>query len=435
MRAPIRFLVVSIVLTLLSSSPLSAQFRQYTPPGGTADAAASGKQAIEQRMEEARWRLGPIRLEPWLGLQDAAWIDDVFATPEASATEEVSDFTATVGAGLTAILPTGPHVFWTAQALPTYVWWQDLEERRQLAGSFGAGVFGYWNRLELEVHADRRETQGFQSLETAQLTVTRQDRVAVDGQVRLRGALWLFAGASRREFEDVAEDEDDPRVSLFSRLDRDETSIRGGLAWVPSDRVRVGLGAEATEADFAPGARDLSNDDVAPTLSVSLGGSDATLSADVDLALRSIEPTGGSRFPGFDQLAGQARVRLQPGWRLSYEIYGLSQPVLSLLDDYSHFEESRVGLAVTAQVGREGRLRIYGDIGELDYQALIPSALPRTDDLTAWGVNLTIPFGEALSLETGWQQLELDSDLPGLDRESSQVTLRFGLQTDRFLWR
>lgn len=435
MRAPIPFLVVSIVLILLIPSGLRAQFRQYTPPGGAAEEAPSGKEAIEQRMEEARWHLGPVRLEPWLGLRDAAWVDDVFATTEGSAEDEVSDFTATVGAGLTAILPTGSNVFWTAQAQPTYVWWQDLEDRRQFAGSYGAGVSGYWNRLELEVFADRRETQGFQSLETAQLTVTRQDRLGLDGQIRLTGALWLFGGATVREIEDVVEDEEDPRLSPFSRLDREETTVFGGVAWVPSERVRVGLGAEATEADFAPGARNLSNDDVAPTLQVSLGGDDATLSADVDLALRSIEPTLGSRFPGFDQLAGQARVRLQPGWRLSYEVYAVSQPVLSLLDDYSHFEETRLGLAVTARVGREGRLRLYGDVGDLDYQELTPAALPRTDDVTAWGASLTFPLGRALSLETGWQRLELDSDLPGLDRESSQVTLRLGLKTDRWLWR
>lgn len=435
MRAPIRFLVVSIVLILLSPGGLSAQFRQYTPPGGSADRTASGKQAIEQHMEDARWRLGPVRLEPWLGLQDAAWVDDVFASSAESGAEDVSDFTATVGAGLTAILPTGSSVFWTAQALPTYVWWQDLEDRRQLTGSYGAGVFGYWNRLEVEVTADRRESQEIQSLETAQLTVTRQDQVAVSGQVRVSGAIWLFAGGNLREIEDVLEDEDDPRLSPFSRLDREETTVSGGIAWVPSDRVRVAFGAEATEADFAPGARNLSNDDVAPTLSVSLGGDEATLSAEVDLALRSIEPVEGSAFAGFDELAGQARVRLQPGWRLSYEVYGLSQPVLSLLDDYSHFEEARIGLAVGARIGRQAHLRVYGDVGELDYEALTASALPRTDDLTAWGASLTIPLGEALSLETGWEQLELDSDLPGLDRESSRVLLRFGLETDRLLWR
>lgn len=435
MRAPIRFLVVSTLLIVLSPGSLSAQFRQYTPPGGTGDRAPSGKQAIEQRMANARWRLGPVRLEPWFGLQDAAWIDDVFAASEAAPGTELSDFTATVGAGLTALMPTGSNLFWVAQAQPTYVWWQDLEDRRQLAGTYGAGVLGFWNRLETEVRAERREDQGFQSLETTQLTVTRRERVSVSGQLRLSGAVWFFAGGQVQRSEDAREDDEDLRSAPFSRLDREETSVSGGLAWTPSDRLRVALGVEATETDLDDDARDLSNDDLAPILQIQLGNDDATLSADVDLALRSIEAIEGSRFTGYDELAGEVRLRLAPGWRISYELYGLSQPVLSLQDDYSHYEEHRFGLAVEARVGREASLQVYGDVGDLDYQVLTPEALPRTDDLTAWGARFTLPLGDALSLETGWQRLELDSDLPGLDRESNQVTLRFGLRTDRLLWR
>lgn len=426
--------VTLLVFFVLFGSEAEAQFRQYTPPGEVSGSSGSRQKQLEEEMAEARWQAGPLRIAPWFGIRQAQFVDNVFAVDRGDPDEGTSDLTATLGLGLTAYLPLGSRTIWTAQIAPEYVWWRDQDERSQLAGRAGTGIFADLNRLRLEILGSRTERQRRVTSEALQFGIQRQDRVEANVEFRLARGLWLFTGGSVTEFEDQT-DAADPRVTDFSRIDREERLLRAGLAYVFPNEVRIALGVEESETEVAPGARSLSNDGTSPILEIQARGS--RLDLQLDLARRDLEPVQGSLFVPFDETAGEVTIGLRPGWRFRFELYGRSQPVLSLDESYSHFTERRVGLSIHAPFAEERlSLRLSAEAGENDYSALAGDVPERIDDVTAWGLEATLEIAGPLRLTAGFQTQELDSNLPGLDREVGSIL--FGLALDLgsdFLWR
>jgi hypothetical protein len=426
-------LLVLSVAVLVVSPDAVAQFREYTPPGATVEPGPSRQQQLEEEMADARWRAGPLRLAPWFGIRQVQYVNNLFAVSRGEADEGVSDLTASAGLGLTAYLPLGPKVIWTAQAAPEYLWWRDHNDRNQLVGRYSTGLFAGTNRLRLELLARRLEQQQRVTSEALQLGVLRQDRVALDVELRLAGGLWLFTGGSVLEIADET-GVDDPRVTDFSGIDRNEEVRRAGLAYVFPNEVRLAVGVEETRADLASGARPLSNEGTSPVLEIRVPGDRLALA--LDLARRDLEPTSGSLFAGFDEVAGRLGLTLRPGWRFRFRVYGRREPVLSLDPSYSHFAEDRVGLAVSVPFADERLwVRLYGETGENDYTAIGAGVPRRLDDADAWGLEARLEIAGPLSFTTGFRSLKLDSNLPGLDREVSSLVASLGLRLgSEFLW-
>ena len=419
--------------------PAWGQFPQYTPPGGSTESSLDPETAIEQALEDARWQLGPVRLAPWIGVSQLAYVDDVSGGAAdgggAGADAAVSDFTATAGAGLTAYLPTGPDVYWLAEAIPQYIWWQDLTERRQAVGRYGAGVFAFFNRLTLRVRAGREEEQRVFSSEFPQPAVGRKERVAADAELRLTGKLGLYAHGERAEISDRTEGaEEEPERAPFAALDRDEERVRVGLRYRPVERVAIGLGVERTDLSSAAGvARDLSNEGTAPVFELAAEGNKVSLG--VDLALLELEPVGASRFEPYDELAGSLHGSLALGARTRLEVYGSSFPVLSLAPDYSAYEDRRLGVALGGDFGTRTRIRLFADRGENRYRPIGPDVPDRADDVAAVGAELRFALTRSLAIEIRAESLEVDSDLEGNDREMTRVSTGISLSTPRLLWR
>lgn len=421
---------ILVALGLCLGAPsVGAQPAQYTAPGGGQGEGTKTKQQIETEMEEARWNLGPIRLVPWAGLRNLTYVGNVFA----SSGNETSDVTGSVGAGLTAYLPTGPKVFWIAQAQPEYVFWLDLEDRRELVGRYGAGVFADLNRLGLAANATRVEEQAVVSSETEQLSLAKRDRLALDLDLHLTAAIDLFASGSLTDVRDegAVGDGVGPPLEL---LQREERGVRGGVRYRVAP-LAVELGAEVAEVEFEPGARDLSNRGTSPFVRLRLEGN--RIGFDVELIQRSMEPLGGSRLVPVDATSGSLRVTITPGWRFTLSPYGRRSTVYSLATGYSHFTEDRLGFAVEAPFDRVG-FRAFAEVGENDYEAISGGGAPsRTDDYSAWGLGFDVEVREWLRYRGGFHHLEYDSQLPGFDRtiDRFESSINLSLQAGTWIWR
>ena len=424
---PCRALAVAALLSLLAADAV-AQASQYTAPGGSSLAGTRSKEDLEREMEEARWRLGPVRVAPWIGLRNLSWVDNVYAEDGG----DTSDVTATFGAGLTAWLPTGRKVFWLAQAMPEYVWWADSDERRRLVGRYGAGVFASFNRLELAGRALRTEEQAVVTSESPQLALARREEIGLDGELRLLSTLALTAAAAESDIEQESDEAFDPRVPDFSRLDRGERRLRAGLAWQPSEVVRLEAGAEHLETDFAPGARNLSSRGTSPYLRVDVTGN--RLSTRGRLTQRRLDPEPGSALRPVDALEGDLRVEVRPGWRFTFGAYGSQRVTYSLDEGQSHFEAERFGADVAAPFGGRFDLRVFGETGENRYEALTAGAPARLDEVTAYGVRLGWKLREWLSYRAGFVQEEYDSNLPGFDREVGRIESNLVVSTGSWAW-
>jgi len=79
------------------------QFTQYRAPGSQAERKTEIHQELRESLNDARWTAGPLRIDPWIGIRELSWVDNVFADNG----ESVSDFTTTVGAGLRFFVPFG----------------------------------------------------------------------------------------------------------------------------------------------------------------------------------------------------------------------------------------------------------------------------------------------------------------------------------------
>ncbi|MFL6292350.1 MAG: hypothetical protein ACJ759_15765 [Thermoanaerobaculia bacterium] len=409
-----------LALALLVAAPAAAQFSQYNAPGSLLQRSASKKEQMEQALDKARWHFGPFRLSPWFAVRDAAYVSDVFSGSSGGPVEQVEedpDFTITVGAGLQGLVPFGSKTFFTFDALPQYVWWQEQEERRRLNGYYGAGLYAFFNRLNAEATVRRAEEQAVLTPEFEQRIHSRQDRIAGTLELEITPALFAFASAEAFEMDALTADlGDDPRLPPFEQLDRQERVLRGGLEYRSGERLRLAVGAERSEVEFAldEAGRDRSNSGTSPIVEAAYKG--PRIQLDGALAFRSLEPEPGSEFVPFDETTGQVRASWTPKWRLSYMVYGSRGLDYSLDESYSHFTADRLGLAISSKVGRASAVNLFGETGVHDYAASLPGALPREDDFTAYGTSIQLQLEDRLQLTFGVVRTELDSDIPGLDR-------------------
>jgi hypothetical protein len=429
-----RSLTRSILAMALLAAPAAAQFSDYTAPGSLLNRTTTKKEQMEQAVDKARWHLGPFRLSPWFSIRDAAYVSDVFSGssggPEGEIEEE-PDFTITLGAGLQGYVPLGSKVFLAFDALPQYVWWQEQEERRRLNGYYGAGLFAFFNRLSAEVTARRAEEQGVVTPEFEQRIHSRQDRVAGTLELEILPALYAFAAAEAVELDTLEEElGDDPRLPPFEQLDRQERVVRGGLEYRRGDQLRLAVGGEVSEVEFAvdESGRDRSNSGTAPI--VEMDWRTDRFQLDGGLAFRSMEPEPGSEFVPFDETTGHVRASLTPRWRLTYTAYASRSLDYSLDESYSHFTADRLGFAISSRLGRSSEVTLFGETGVHDYAASVAGALLRQDDFLAYGTSLQLQVQERVLLTFGLVRSELDSNLPGFDR--SLTTFQTGVEVSAF---
>lgn len=387
----LRNALITAALALLATSA-TAQYEQYTPPGDLPFDEVPSVDRLQNAMAESRWKLGGLRLDPWFGIRDAGWIDNVFATTDG---EETSDFTITAGAGLHAYLPLGSKVVVAAHALPEYVWWQDLDERRLWNGRFGLGVFGEFNRLKFEVTATTRREQQNLSAEFESPLNTRGDRVAADLDLRLSGRFSVFAGGSLNAVRYRAEDVGDEFGDVLLGLERDEERLRAGFRYAIGDEFSIGVGVEDSTAEFERVDADRSNTGFSPMLEVSY--SNPRLRFDLVLIAADIEPDGPtSQFTKFSDPLGRFQLRFVPGARLEIQLYGQNNLVYSLETASPYFEDQRYGVGALYPLSPRMGLRAYGESGEIRYgQPAEQGLAPAEDrDVTTYGLQFTYEIAE-----------------------------------------
>ena len=422
MRLPIRALYLAVLF--LSAGAASAQFVQYTPPGGPETPPESRQEELEREIEAARYRLGPVRIQPWLRVRDVAYVRSFYS----SGVEFPSDFTATVGAGMRGYLRTGRKVIWAVRALPEYVWWAEQSERRRLNGLYGLGAYGFFNRLTVEATAGREQEQKIITPEVPQPVSARADGANLLVEVKVSGAFSVFAASSLVYQENLVDDLDDPRTAGLDQLDRDERVLRAGVRWRPREKWTISLGAEGSEVEFDRSALDRSNSGTAPILGVRLDG--ARVLAEVSLAARSLEAQQGSNFADYDNVTGNAAVTLTTG-NFQYGVYGSRNLVYTLTPEYAYLDDERLGAVLGFTLSRRSQARVFAETGANDYTVLVPGTPERQDDITSYGGSLRFGLRYTTFITLSAVRSEFDSNLPGLDRSYTSVGATIDFFGDR----
>ncbi len=400
--------------------PAGAQFDQYSMPGRYDEQHEPRAEVIDRGVREARWKLGRLYLDPWIGLDDISYIDNV--TSETGG-PKVSDVTATAGAGLRGYLPLGRMTL-AMHALPEYVWWRDLADRRRWNGRYGAALTGGFGPARLEISARREDDARFVSREIEERVNTRDEIAEVDLEVDLGRGISVFAGAAARSARFNAEN-DDVLFAELSRLERDENLLTAGIELrLPRDWV-LGLGVESSDVDFESSA-DRSNSGTSPLLRLE-HASEAT-SFTARLAWRDLEPEGGGRFVPYDGVTGSLRATWRSSNRLEIELFGDRNLVYSTHEDWAYFEDTGLGAAIRLALSSSMNVRFFFEDGSADYVGFETATPPRTDDYQVFGGHVEVRFGRVRVI-AGGSETEYDSNLPGFDRKVTVLRsgLRFGL--------
>lgn len=406
---------MTLVLSMIAGSA-GAQF-QYTPPGGPEDQPETRKEILDREMELARYRVGRLRIAPWVTLRDVAYV----RTLSSSAQRQPSDLTATLGAGFRAYLRNGAKVTWSLGALPEYVWWRTQADRRRVNGRYNIGFHGFFNRLTLEAQAGREQRLGIITPEVPVLASARTDRGEVLTEVEITPAFFVFASTALTERTNGIDEEEDPRVAGFGLLDREERATRLGLRWKPRQRWTIALGAEQTRTDFDSSALARSNSGTAPLGQVRFRG--RRVAFETELAARSLEARQGSDFVPYDEVTGSAALRFGQESSVSATIYAGRNLLYSLEPAYAYLQDDRLGASLQIAAGFRTRVRFFGEIGTNDYTAFSPAALPRSDDITSLGSSLDFNINSNFLIGVQALRSEFNSSLVGEDREYTSVGL------------
>jgi len=422
------------VLILLLAPTVVAQTSQYTAPGGGgAGDSPPDREQIEREMEEARWRLGPFRVAPWLALRGLTYEDDVFVQNEEGDAEATSDVHGSVGAGLSVYLPVGEDVFWVVQALPEYLFWVDLDERNQLIGRYGAGLYADLNRLRIGLDGQLAEQQGTVTSESAQQVLSERTSVHAVAELEVTAAFSVAVDAAQSEHTHGLADGSTVSAGFdYSNLDREEQVLAAELRYHPSEKVELALGAEATETDFDAGARDLSSTGTSPYLRLHLDGN--RLLFDAQVVRRELEPEPGSVLVPVDQTEGSARLELEVSHRFELSLYGSLSTAYAISSGFTQFDQERLGVGVGLPLSDRLTLSAFYETGSDDYEPL-PAAPLRADDVTSWGASASFAIGEWLTYRAGVTEVDYDSNLDTFDRDYLRIESSVVLSTGDWVWR
>jgi hypothetical protein len=416
-----RILVATLALVAVSATA-TAQFTQYADPGSLSNRAIPTKEGLEKAMEQARWNLGPVRVAPWFALKNVTYNDNVFGSPD----DPVSDFTATVGAGLHAYLPIGPKFVVGAVAMPEYVWWNDLENLRGDSGRYGGGLFGYFNRLTVEAQAFDIQEQGYVSAELVRPVDTSRKVGSASLEVRIFERLWVIGRASETRWR-YDPGEQDLAGAQFLLLDRDETSVGGGLRYAWSEAFSVAVGLGKVENTFVRELRDRSNSGTTPFLEVRYDGKRWWGAATVSRP--DLEAQEGSRFVAFNDTVGRAQLAWRPAGEGEIQVYGQRGVSYSVSFDSQYARTDRWGVAVQGGLGWRTACRVFWETGTSRYIVAEGSPVAGHDeDVSSYGGAASIDLGRSTTLTLQVSRESFAAPAPHPDRSLTRIQtgLSFG---------
>ncbi len=408
-----RFITTSLLLGC--ALPAAAQYSQYTAPGSLPFKEPPTKEKLERASTESRWHLGKVRLDPWYALRNVGWLDNVFN----SSGDPVSDWTATLGVGLHAYSHAGPKIIIAAHALPEYVWWKDLTDRRTWNGRYGLGAFGYFNHLTFELTGTTaRETQ-YLSSELEQPVNLRRDRGAGKIELDIGGHFSVFAGGETLSLQYDDQNVGGPLGEQVIMLDRDENRLNGGLRYRFSKDFNLAIGLDDISVDFTNPRRDRSNSGTAPMAELTLNRRKIHFSL---LALYpDLKPKKGSEFTAFHHWLGRFQARWAPKSKGELQLYGSKNLVYSVSVNSPYYTDQRLGLAAGMPFGHRIGVRIFGETGTNDYAESFFGQSEPDQDLFSYGLNFGFRFHRKMTFRLTARRTNYSSDDNARDRSVTQI--------------
>ena len=385
-------------------------------------------EAINNDIDRSLYHLGPIRLLPMIRLEDFGYDSNVFGAAEDE--NPVSDVTATVIAGGKAILPVGRKVYFQANLLPQYQWFDKLADRRTFGGFYEGSVFLLFNRVSFEGDGSYKHSLSYFSAESPEKVL----ETVTDGkgalEVNITGPLFVFAGAEgeRLRFEPPQGSVD---VNDVGSLNRDEKAGRAGVRYVFSQHFNISAAVEGTRTEFVETPEFRDNQSAAYLIGFHYDRPRFFLNMSV--GYRQGKSFNGSLFPDYGTVTGSYFISFFATPWLEIQPYGHRNIDYGLAVDSPYFFDTRNGGAVNLRVHRRVELRGYGETGTNDYAFPVVGGEPqRLDHVTDYGGGISVLISKKIVISAIASRVNYTSNIPGLDRTVTRFTTGLSFEGEFF---
>ena len=419
----------AFTLILLSAGVSSAQLPQFVAPGSLAHEPEDAVERIKEAANNARWKLGALRLQPHLAVSNLGYYESEVITPRADGTvtvERIEDTRASLGAGLSAYLKLGRKVYLAGFLTPEYNWWKDNSEQRQTRVNHGVAAVGAFNRLQ--VFADVRTTEQETPLSSeVDLPVeATTDTATVETTLEIRPALSLSISGSQttNEYKPLFVDSGLQTVGLDRSTDRAAVVLMFGH----TDGLRIGAGVERTETTFERQTDGRSNKGTNPVLRLEFHGARAQIG--VTAAKQELEFLD-SDIESFEELSGSGVFSLELSPNLRATTYLGQHLVYGAFNERSTQLEDRQGLQIRYKPSERWQGSLFVEQGNLEFrETATTDGLPgeslatnRVDELTTLGASMSFSLRRDLRWSLTFSEIEYDSSLDEFDRATNRLSV------------
>lgn len=414
-------------LGLLLGEPCAAQLSTDVPPEQRTLPVA---EQVEREMATARFRLGPLRLQPFFELYNLGWTNNALVTPEGP----IDDYTASVSAGAKLILPLGQKVFLRGNVAPTYTWYKETDDLRGFGGIYSGELLALLNRLTVGAAGRYREQISTVSSEVARDVFNTTASGSAKVELKLLERLSLFAGAEGVELVQEDPSASTPGLAPASDLDRTEAAYRAGLRYEFSSALSIGAMAEEVRTRFARDG-DLQDNDAASLILV----------ARYDRKRLYVEGTAGVRhgkpvnqngyFPEYRIGTYGYLVSFFVLPNLELRVLGSRRPEASLFLDNPYYFETRNGGVLRLAVGRRLAFNLSAQMGSNRYVNPVlvidtGEIVTRVDDTRRFGGGFDFRVSRAVTLGLTARQERYDSNIDYYDRDVFRITGGISISAD-----
>lgn len=379
-------------------------------------------------MENARYRLGPVRVFPKVSVANAGYNTNVFGASE----NEVGDWEATATAGARFLLPFGKKVYVQADVLPQYNWYASETDLRHFGGVYGGTAFAFFNRLSVEASGLYTDSIVVPTSETPSPSIQRQTSGSGTLALDLTRAVSVLGGGSlRRTRYDSLPGSPIPTASLADQ-DRTDSSLFAGVRHSLLGPLVVTLIAADGRAEFVNRASQRDNETRSYLANVLVSAQRIFVNATG--GYRQGRSLNGSLLPAFNSPIASAFVSWFPSSILELQGWGYYRNVSYSLDpNYPLFYESRYGGGPVLRFGPRIRVQLYGSNGKNDYSVTSAAAAPPPQASTrrsTYGGSMSVLFSRVIVLNVGAAVDRYGSPVP--DQNRRVVRLLTGLSFEGF---
>lgn len=414
-EVPFRWVVLSSILVLSGRHVASAQIRNdIVPKERTLPLDAT----VKAEAEDARFRLGPVRLLPRVNITNLGYNNNVVGAT--SSRPAVADWTAGIAAGLGYLVPFGSSTYLRGEVVPQYTWFKELSENRAWGGGASASILVLPATFRLEAGGRfQRETVFYSSERVVPVTEESQGaRAQID--VFVTGRLSLFATGETRRTTYPGEGD-----AAFAATNRRENVVRGGFAYQAAEHVKLAASFERNRARFDREAtlRDYQG----KAYFGSILYDRERFYVNLAIGVRRYE-ADDSTFQTFSGATGGLFLSYFVNRRLEIQLAGRRGITNSISAVSSYFVETTFGTSVNYTLGRSLVLGGFAEIATNRYPEMTTSAAARRrDEITRFGGTISYPLNRFVILSGRMTRDELRSNVPGLDRSITYFNMGLSL--------